>query len=236
MFLFNYNEEFTPDTFAITDKDGNIVLGELPKNESATIAEYSCAFNGNEYSFIASFTEKPEMNSAMFAMAYKTAKGMTEEKSVFKSELEFKKIYSLLIKMLSTEVNEALDAESGDECESQSVISISEYGFFACFILLFMFLYKTTKDIFIRCTDGIDEFGIVVTAEQMTDRIPTVIYDYCIAVSRVCGFSLDVECDDDSLTAVYRFEKLPFTTAELHALDFGFDEDIRRALSLFLCI
>ena len=211
-------------------------MGELPKNERATIAEYSCVFNGSEYSFIASFTEKLEMNGSMFAMAFQTAKGLTQEKSVFKSDLEFKKTYKLLIKMLSKEINSSLDAESGDTCKAHSVISICEYGFFACFILLFMFLYKTTKDIFIRCTDGIDEFGIVVTAEQMENSIPSVIYDYCLAVSRVCGFSLDIERDDDSLTAVYRFEKLPFTTAELHAFDFGFDEDIRRALSLFLCI
>ncbi len=236
MEFLTLNEEFTPLTFGIADKDGNAVFGELPHSRENVI-EYEYSLNGKYYRIAASFAAKTERQQAAFAMAIKVASSMTVDRFMMPSCCNFYGLHSLLLEVLRAEVSDGIIIPEKDDPRKTAIVSANQKGFLACISFLCVYMHRIGARVTLDYEQELNGFYVSVTAKGVKEKIPQVVFDYCAEVARTSGFHITFEAADDEIKALAYLRKDVLRTVELSANSYAFDfTEIFHAISLFMRI
>ena len=233
MEILTLNEEFTPLTFGIADKDGNAVFGELPYS-CENVVQYEYNLNGKYYRIVASFGAGTERQQAAFALAIKIASSMTVDRFMPVKHCNFYDVYSLLLEILHKEVSNGIIIPEKDDPKKRAIVAVSQKGFLACISILCVYMHRLGAAVTLDYEQEINGFYVSVRAQGVRESIPEVIFDYCYELARASSFDICIEKEGDTIRASSYVAKDVLKSIEMSAISYDFDfDEIMHTIALF---
>ena len=190
MGFFTFNENFSPDTFAVLDERENLIYGTLPAKDNVAVERRQCVFSGHKYTFVCSFGSCPETQSKLFSRAIDTIDRMTNDFYVDKKYYKFSVLYSFLNNLLSNEVKQKLNKNEQD-LKNQSTVCVSEKCFLTCVSLIFAFLHRYADDVSQYFEEDLQAIELRFECNSLRRQIPSVVIDICRDIGRAGGLYID---------------------------------------------